>query len=40
MDIVQLLLSKGATDLDSALDAAESLGHTECAELIRAAMKK
>ena len=40
MDIVQLLLSKGATDLDSALEAAEDNGHTECAELIRAAMKK
>ena len=40
MDIVQLLLSKGATNLDSALKAAERRGHTECAELIRAAMKK
>ena len=40
LDIVQLMLDKGATNLDSALDEAESNGHTKCAELIRAAMKK
>ena len=40
MEIVQLLLSKGASNLDAALDVAERRGHTECAELIRAAMKK
>ena len=40
MDIVKLMLSKGATDLDSALRAAEKEGYTECAKLIRAAMKK
>ena len=40
MDIVQLMLSKGATDLDPALEIAELYGHTECADLIRAAMKK
>lgn len=40
MDILQLMLSKGATNLDKALDAAEFCGHTECAKLIRAAMKK
>jgi ankyrin repeat protein len=40
MDVVQLMLDKGATNLDSALKAAVDNGHTECAELIRAAMKK
>ena len=40
MDIVQLMLSKGATDLGSALKVAEFWGYTECADLIRAAMKK
>ncbi len=40
VDIVQLMLDKGATNLDSALQVAEGWGHTECAELIRAAMKK
>ena len=40
LDIVQLLLDKGATNLDSALKVAENYDYTECAELIRAAMRK
>ncbi len=40
MDIVHLMLSKGATNLDSALETAFFYDNTECAELIRAAMKK
>ena len=40
MDIVQLMLDKGATNLDYALRVSEHFGHTECAELIRAAMRE
>ena len=40
LDIVQLMLDKGATNLDYALIVSEHFGHTECAELIRAAMRK
>ena len=40
LDIVQLMLDKGATNLDYALRVSEHFGHTECAELIRAAMRE
>jgi hypothetical protein len=40
MEIVQLMLAKGATDLGKALEAAEDFCNTKCAELIRATMKK
>ena len=40
LELVQLMLDKGATNLDYALRESESYGHIECAELIRAAMRK